>query len=148
MSGSLGYETGHSPIGYVTPSFPSLSFDFTGNPYTSPLLFYGWDIYVFTVYWHLIFAVGFHAAVVVVTFAVHSSELTRRRLLRLLGALVTYCALGAFYGFAVGSFIGLLLSSVYEAGALHMSTWVPFTWGLCVMVFAVIFSYEGNAVKI
>jgi len=145
MSGSLGLSRGNAPVGYTTPKFPSLSFHLTETPYTSPLLFYSWDIYVFTVYWHLIFSVGFHVAIVAVAHII-GRRVERKYLTRFLWTLLIYIALGAFYGFAIGSFIGLLLGTVYRAGALHMTTWVPFTWGLLVMVFAIITSYEISAI--
>lgn len=147
MSGSTGVVKGHSPVGYVTPLFPSLSFDLTENPYTAPLLFYSWDIYVFTVYWHLIFSTGFHVAAVLLAYA-SNIRMAGKRIRRLLTMLLVFSVMGAFYGFALGSFIGLILGSVYRAGALHMSTWVPFTWGLGVMVFAVVVSYERTAITI
>lgn len=102
---------------------------------------------MYTVYWHLIFAVGFHAAVVVAAYIL-GRRVKKKYLVRFLWTLAVYVAFGAFYGFVIGSFIGLLLGTVYRAGALHMTTWVPFTWGLLAMVFEIIASYEVSSINI
>lgn len=137
MSGSLFLKTGKEPVGYETPRFPSLSWDFSNNVYTVPMLYFGWDIYRFTVYWCLIFSVGFHMCAAAIACLMH------RKIAGTLWIVAAYGFFGAFYGFAAGSLVGLLLGSVYHAGALHMNTWVPFAWALALTLYLVITSYAG-----
>lgn len=145
MSGSLEITNGDVPVGYIRPDFPALSFTLSENPYTSALLFYAWDIYVFTVFWFLIFSIGLHVIVVAV---VYITGYKRREMTwsHTAFVFVSYVALGAFYGFVLGSFIGLLLGSIYRAGALHMSTWVPFTWAFGVTLFTIFSSHESSLI--
>ncbi|GMM53137.1 May24 protein [Starmerella bacillaris] len=142
---SLGYSDGDVPVGYVSPPFPSLLFNLSENPYTSALLFYAWDIYVFTVYWFLIFSIGMHFVIVSVIIAVNYKRNIANQA-TLLIIFLSYIVCGAFYGYVLGSFVGLLLGAIYRAGALHMSTWVPFTWALGVMMFTIFSSYEFSTI--
>lgn len=143
--GSLGYSSGNVPVGYVRPHFPGLTFTLSENPYTSKLLFYAWDIYVFTVFWFLIFSIGLH---IIVVGVVCVSRYKRKELFmsHFLFVFITYTLLGAFYGFVLGSFIGLILGSIYRAGALHMSTWVPFTWAFAMMLYTVFSAHESSLI--
>lgn len=139
MSGSLNVK-GQSPAGYVTPPFPSLGFHISNNVYTSPLLYYSWDIYRFTVYWYLIFSTGFHVAAAAI------GGICSRNLKRTIWTLILYGAVGAFFGFMVGSIVGLILGTVYRAGALNMTPWIPFLWALLTMLFMTLTSYSSMSV--
>lgn len=136
MSGSLGVK-GQSPAGYVAPSFPALSFHVSNNPYTSPHLYYSWDIYRFTVYWYLIFSTGFHV------IAALTGGILSRNLKRTIWTTVVFTAVGAFFGFMVGSIVGLILGTVYRAGALKMTPWIPFIWSLLTMIYMTASSYSN-----
>lgn len=135
MSGSLFLGGGNIPVGYQTPEFPSLQFPVDGNPYESPLLFRTWDIYRFTVYWHLIIWTGAH--IIVGTIGAYGS---RKQTVLLL--LSFYLFIGALYAFSIGSIIGLLLAAVYRAGALHMTTWIPFSWSILTLSFLALTNFS------
>lgn len=55
--------------------------------------------------------------------------------------LFSYIIAGLFKGFALGAVIGLLLSAIYRAGSLTMSTWIPFSWGVAQILYDICSSY-------
>lgn len=135
MSGSLALGGGNIPIGYQTPRFPSLQFPVDGNPYESPLLYRMWDIYRFTVFWHLIIWTGAH----VIVGSIGSLGSRKQTVLMLLSI---YLTIGALYAFSIGSIIGLLLAAVYRAGAMHMTTWIPFAWSILSLSFLALTNFN------
>ncbi|ODV79212.1 uncharacterized protein CANTADRAFT_51857 [Suhomyces tanzawaensis NRRL Y-17324] len=138
------------PIGYIRPHFPSLYWPLGASllRYQQSFLYYGVDIWRFTVYWSLIMFGGFYiVAALIAVFNVefnnrrhHLQPLSRKRAGTLIFGLL-YVVIGSFKGFVSGAVVGLMLSAIYRAGTLSMSTWIPLSWAIAAVLFDVCSSY-------
>lgn len=138
------------PIGYSTPEFPSLFWPLgpSQQAYQNSFLYYSWDIWKFTVFWSLILFGALY--IIVGTIAAISNILNKFRhklpigpieLFTCLFILGFYIIVGLFKGFCSGAIIGLIISAIYEAGSLTMSTWIPLTWAIIGILYDIALSY-------
>lgn len=148
------------PIGYFTPGFPSLYWPLgaTKPEYNELFLYYSIDIWKFTVYWVIIFFSGAYLLVGIASFASMNLRAYRERqivpskkkafVVRLIFVAFLYLVSGTAQGFMVGAIIGLLLAAIYRAGTLAMSTWIPFTWGMALILYHICSSYSTSLLLI
>ncbi|CAG85558.2 DEHA2B13838p [Debaryomyces hansenii CBS767] len=145
------------PIGYTVPPFPSLYWPLgpTSSDFQSSYLYYSFDIWKFTVFWSLILFGGFYLTAGLLAVFNQISNNYRHKISNpiskgtILGCIVLvsmYLLLGLAQGFICGAIIGLLLSAIYKAGSLNMSTWIPFCWGIAEILFNVCCSYSTSSV--
>lgn len=66
---------------------------------------------------------------------------TRRNFINCVGIVASYLCLGGAQGFIVGAIVGVVLLAIYKAGSLSMSTWIPFCWGVALIIYDVATSY-------
>jgi hypothetical protein len=138
------------PIGYTTPSFPSLFWPLGNDKprYEALFLYFSIDIWKFTLYWSLLFFGGIYlgaGAIAVFNNLFnnyrHSVPILKLSMIGTVVILFSYIIAGLFKGFALGAVIGLLLSAIYRAGSLTMSTWIPFSWGVAQILYDICSSY-------
>lgn len=144
------------PIGYVTPKFPAIFWPLgiTLPRYNELFLYYSVDIWKFTVYWVIIFFSGAYFLVGVAAFASMNLRAYRERkivaskkkavVVQLVIVAALYLLAGVAQGFMLGAIIGLLLAAIYRAGALAMSTWIPFSWGMALILYHICSSYSTS----
>lgn len=141
------------PIGYTTPKFPSIYWPLgpLKPKYEKLFLYYSGDIWTFTVYWSMIFFASFYSLVGVwACFNILFKGLRLRRITngkrsfvrRALSVVLLYVASGVTQGFLTGAIVGLMLQAIYRAGALTMSTWIPFCWGFGLILYHICSSYS------
>ncbi|KAH6687300.1 hypothetical protein F5X68DRAFT_207143, partial [Plectosphaerella plurivora] len=107
MSSSRG-EQAYPPVGYVTPPFPSLTFQFPDISSTTVprlSLYYVYDIWRFTVLWTIIIFGVVHAASAVAAILMQGGK--KRSWIYLLLAPFVYFAVSMVQGIFVGSIVGL-----------------------------------------
>lgn len=145
------------PIGYSTPVFPSLFWPLgpLRHRFNQLYLYYSFDIWKFTVYWAMIFFASSYLVAGLTACA--NMNLKRRREFavipqmnraisaRLIFIVVAYLAVGTTRGFLSGAIVGLLLQAIYRAGALSMSTWIPFCWGCAQILYHISSSYSTSS---
>lgn len=148
------------PIGYVTPHFPSLFWPLgsTLPRYNELFLYYSIDIWKFTVFWVIIFFSGAYLLVGVAAALSMNLRAYRERkivqsnkkavVLPLVLCAILYLVAGVAQGFMLGAIIGLLLAAIYRAGALAMSTWIPFSWGMASILYHICSSYSTSLLLI
>lgn len=148
------------PIGYVTPKFPAIFWPLgsTQPRYNELFLYYSIDIWKFTVYWVMIFFSGAYFLVGVAAFVSMNLRAYRERkivpskkktvVVQLVIVAVLYLIVGASQGFLLGAIIALLLAAIYRAGALSMSTWIPFCWGMALILYHICSSYSTSLLLI
>lgn len=138
------------PIGYTTPPFPSLFWPLGQDKprYDTLFLYYSLDIWKFTLYWSLLFfvVIYFGAGSIAIFNNLlnnyrHSVPILKLSIIGTIVIISSYVVAGAFKGFALGAIVGLLLSAIYKAGSLTMSTWIPFSWGVALVLFDICSSY-------
>lgn len=141
------------PIGYITPQFPSIYWPLgpLKQKYEKLFLYYSGDIWRFTVYWSIIFFAAFYSLVGVwACFNIVFKGLRLRRITngkrpfgrRALSVVLLYVLSGVAQGFLTGAIVGLMLQAIYRAGALTMSTWIPFCWGFGLILYHICSSYS------
>ncbi|KAF3991290.1 hypothetical protein FT663_02791 [Candidozyma haemuli var. vulneris] len=145
------------PIGYVTPKFPAIFWPLgiTSPRYNESFLYYSVDIWKFTVYWVIIFFSGAYFLVGVAAFASMNLRAYRERkivaskkkavVVQSVIVAASYLLAGVAQGFMSGAIIGLLLAAIYRAGALAMSTWIPFSWGMASILYHICSSYSTSS---
>jgi len=118
-----------APLDYATPSFPSLYWPYKAKAGVANYLYYARDIWRFTLLWTLIIFALFH--VVVAVFAVYmqlGKGMSAWKYVWLIP--LVYALVAGVEALLAGSFVGLILGAVYNAGYFKMSTWIPFIWSL------------------
>ncbi|ODQ56700.1 hypothetical protein WICANDRAFT_37073, partial [Wickerhamomyces anomalus NRRL Y-366-8] len=128
------------PVGYSTPKFPSLYWPVNNKMYTVSYLYYTYDIWKFTIFWSLIFFIGFYGAAGLWAALVH------RKLAGGCWILGFYVLIGGVQGIISGTVVGLVLSAIYRAGLFSMSTWIPLCSGVFQILFNVVTSYSMMSV--
>ncbi|CCE78081.1 Piso0_000694 [Millerozyma farinosa CBS 7064] len=143
------------PIGYTTPPFPSIHWPLgsTSPKFQSSYLYYSFDIWKFTVFWSLIFFGGFYLAAGVMGSVLqlwnnyrHTNKISKVSIIGCLFLTLFYVVIGLIQGFCSGAVIGLIISAIYKAGSMSMSTWIPFCWGLTEILYAVFASFSSSSV--
>ncbi|KAK6459934.1 hypothetical protein DFJ63DRAFT_337894 [Scheffersomyces coipomensis] len=143
------------PIGYSTPPFPSLFWPLGPNQesYQASFLYYSSDMWIFTVYWTLIvFGVFYFGAGLIAVYHNWLSDIQHGlpiNKLSIIGGIITvplFLSIGLIRGFISSAIIGLLLSSIYRAGTLTMSTWIPLTWAIAQILYDVSSAYSTTLV--
>uniref|UniRef100_A0A060T4R8 ARAD1B05412p n=1 Tax=Blastobotrys adeninivorans TaxID=409370 RepID=A0A060T4R8_BLAAD len=136
---SLEVVVNNVPVGYTVPRFPSLYFpEISENAFNYSYLYYTRDIWRFTVLWTLIFYGVFHVGAAGWAMLMH-----RKLYLGGLWILVLYALLAGVQAIISGTIVGFVISAIYHAGLLGMSTWIPFVWGLIQVLFLVVTSYSS-----
>ncbi|KAH3900910.1 May24p SCDLUD_002370, partial [Saccharomycodes ludwigii] len=125
------------PVGYVTPSFPSLYWPINNKKYTVSYLYYTEDIWKFTLYWTLIFFAGFYLAAGIIAVISH-----RRSFWVGLVWVIIYLLVGGCQALISGTCIGLLTAAIYRAGLFSMSTWIPLSLAVVQILFNALTSYR------
>ncbi|PSK36512.1 hypothetical protein C7M61_003985 [Candidozyma pseudohaemuli] len=148
------------PIGYLTPKFPAVFWPLGGTlpRYNELFLYYSIDIWKFTVYWVIIFfsgayfLVGMAAALSMNLRAYRERQIVASKkkavVVQLVIVAFLYLVAGVAQGFMLGAIIGLLLAAIYRAGALAMSTWIPFSWGMASILYHICSSYSTSLLLI
>ena len=142
------------PLGYTVPGFPALYWPVgaTHPDYETAVLYYSHDMWAFTVYWTMIFFLIAYllAGVASATNLLIQRARGSRHVGKCLSALVlaVYCFLGPAQGFVTGAVVGLVLLAIYRAGYLAMPTWIPFSWGLALVVYHICSSYSTSLLLI
>lgn len=145
----------NTPIGYVPPAFPSLSWPLGAGrqAYSRAFIYDRFTIWAFTVYWMVFFFIFLHLCAGILASTSNILNRYRRNLpitkscyLESVSVIMLYLLLGGFKGFAAGAIVGLLLGAIYRAGDLNMSTWIPFSWGIAGAVFDICSSYSYSSV--
>ncbi|QLQ80100.1 hypothetical protein HG537_0D01000 [Torulaspora globosa] len=119
------------PVGYVTPSFPSLHWPIGDSSTPAAVLYNVIDIWKFTIYWSLIFNEAFYG------IAGLCASYTHRRKASGLWLMAIYLVYGGLQAVAAGTVIGFLIGSIYSAGLFAMSTWIP----LCCVIVQILFDF-------
>lgn len=140
------------PIGYTTPSFPLLYWPLgaTESSYSRLVLYYTNDVWTFTVVWFVILFLSFYAvagAISCVNFAIQGHKKgvpLEKILMKMIFLGGTFIVSGVLTAFISGTIVGLLLSVVYRAGSMTMSTWIPFTWALVGILYDICSSYSTS----
>lgn len=140
------------PIGYTTPSFPSLYWPLgnTSSKFSSSLLYYSSDVWRFTVLWFLIVFTGVYvvAALIASTnYLIYSQRNNydgKSCLVAIVMIWCTYITSGLFIAFVGGSVVGLITLAIYKAGSMTMSTWIPFVWALVGVLYDISTSYLNS----
>ena len=94
--------TGDVPLGYVTPSFPSLYWPLNNEKFSLSYLYYTSDIWRFTVYWTLIFFAGFYGSAGLIASYSH------RKTAGGIWIMFFYLVAGGIQAIASGTVVGLL----------------------------------------
>ncbi|CCE61645.1 hypothetical protein TPHA_0A05710 [Tetrapisispora phaffii CBS 4417] len=128
------------PVGYVTPSFPSLYWPINNSKYNTAYLYDSYTIWLFTVYWSLILN-GFFYGV-----AGALACFTHRKKGGGFWILAIYLVLGGVQGIVLGTIIGYIISATYLSALFSMSTWIPLCCAVAQVLFEVTTSYSlvGN----
>ncbi|EGW31651.1 uncharacterized protein SPAPADRAFT_141055 [Spathaspora passalidarum NRRL Y-27907] len=143
------------PIGYSTPSFPSLFWPLgpTRSAYQVALLYYTIDIWKFTVWWTLILFGGLYTIVGIIAAA--SSLLNKSRhnlniggveIMMSFSIVFFYLIIGLTRGFCSGAVVGIVVAAIYNAGSLTMSTWIPMTWAIAQVLYDIASSYSTTSI--
>ncbi|SCW02877.1 LAFE_0F16248g1_1 [Lachancea fermentati] len=128
--------SGDVPIGYTTPSFPSLYWPINNKKFTLSLLYYTGDIWKFTIYWTFILFAVFYGAAGLLASCSH------RKTAGGLWIMAFYLFVGGVQALASGTVAGLILAVIYKAGLFAMSTWIPLCCAVVLILFNVNTSYS------
>ncbi|GCE97755.1 hypothetical protein ZYGM_004850 [Zygosaccharomyces mellis] len=126
------------PVGYETPSFPSLYWP-VGHKTSLHVIYDIGDIWKFTLYWSLIFNFGLYA------IAGFWASLSHRKQAGGLWIMALYCAYGGVQGIAGGTISGFLIGNIYSSGLFSMSTWIPFCCAVVQILYDFTVSFSGSA---
>lgn len=140
------------PIGYVVPPFPSLFWPVGAHSdkFHALYLYFARDMWRFTFYWTIVTFTGFYFLTGILAGLIHlfnrvrnskPSSVNAMMLIESVVITFIYTTIGVAQGVICGSVVGLLVLSVYKAGSLYMSTWVPFVWGIAEILFNIGSSY-------
>ncbi|ESZ92653.1 hypothetical protein SBOR_6958 [Sclerotinia borealis F-4128] len=134
-----------APLDYSTPPFPSLYWPLHAKPGVPNYLYYAHDIWRFTLLWTLIAYGVTHMAVAVYAIVMQLGKGKNAWQYVWVIPLV-YALLAGIEALLAGSFVGLILGAVYNAGYFQMSTWIPFIWSLINVLVLIIssFSIQGG----
>jgi len=157
------------PRSYTVPDWPGLYYPVRATPGEAQYLYYLSDIYRFVVFWTLICVGAAHLFVAIwaVLMQFRSARLRGAYLRTPVGRKLTlknrkllgenpiretlswvwlvplvYIVLGGLEAVFAGSFVGLILGAVYNAGYFKMSTWTPLLWGIINMQVLVVSSFR------
>ncbi|KAF2126204.1 hypothetical protein P153DRAFT_369548 [Dothidotthia symphoricarpi CBS 119687] len=125
-----------APLGYTTPTFPSLYWPLPISSAQKHYLYYPGDILRFTLYWTLLLFGGIHLIVGLWACIIQWRNWKIIWIAPLLFALV-----GAIEGAMSGAIVGGLLGGVYQAGYFEMSTWIPFVWAVISVLVLILSSF-------
>ncbi|CAH2350811.1 uncharacterized protein CLIB1423_02S05710 [[Candida] railenensis] len=145
------------PIGYVVPRFPSIFWPLgaQSDEFHASYLYFARDMWRFTFYWTIVMFAGFYyftgllAGLIYLRNRVRNSKpssISALMLVESVAIVFIYTSVGVTQGVIVGAIVGLLLSSVYKAGSLYMSSWIPFVWSIAGILFNVGSSYSLSSV--
>jgi len=145
MSGANTRTPNPAPLDYATPPFPSLYWPYHSKPGVANYLYYSNDIWRFTLLWTLIIYAAFHSAVAVYAMVMQLGK-GRSGLKYVWVIPLVYAAIAGIEALLAGSFVGLILGAVYNAGYFRMSTWIPFVWSLINILVLILssFSIQGG----
>lgn len=150
MSMTVFLNANNNPIGYTVPPFPSLHWPGHEDRAMDERLYliFSSDVRRFTILWTLAIFGGVHlvAGLLAVASSYYSSIMHRARALKLSAAgcaviIIAYTVLGLVKGALVGAVVGVCLTAVYTAGSLDMSTWIPFTLAVALILFDICGAY-------
>jgi len=140
MAGSV-HISSPAPLDYATPSFPSLFWPYKAKPGVANYLYYSHDIWRFTLLWTLIAFATVHLAVA--AFAVLMQLGKGKSAWKHVWIIpLVYAFVAGIEALIAGSFLGLILGAVYNAGYFHMSTWIPFIWSLISVLVLILASFS------
>ncbi|KAF2763257.1 hypothetical protein EJ05DRAFT_496087 [Pseudovirgaria hyperparasitica] len=130
-----------APLGYTTPSFPSLYWPIPVAGPQANFLYNIGDVWRFTLLWTLIFYAAVHAAVCFWAIAIQ-----KRNYKVIWTVPIIYAVIGGVEALIAGSVTGGLIGTVYQAGYYRVSTWIPFAWALvCTLVLILSsFGFQGG----
>ncbi|KAF2112598.1 hypothetical protein BDV96DRAFT_579993 [Lophiotrema nucula] len=114
-----------TPLGYVTPDFPSLYWPLPISQSQPFYLYHPYDIWRFTLIWTLLFFGTLHMVV-----ALWACIVQWRNWKLIWIVPIFYAAMAGIEAVIAGSIVGGLLGGVYQSGYFKMSTWIPFVWAL------------------
>ncbi|KAF2101123.1 hypothetical protein NA57DRAFT_36516, partial [Rhizodiscina lignyota] len=124
------------PPDYVTPTFPSLYWPFPVGGPQAYWLYHAYDIWRFTILWHLVFFGAVHIAT-----SGYSMIAQYRNWKTIWMVPILYALIGGLEAVIAGSVTGGLLGGVYNAGFYRMSTWIPFVWALISSLILILSSF-------
>ncbi|CCK68451.1 May24p KNAG_0A07980 [Huiozyma naganishii CBS 8797] len=124
------------PVGYHTPSFPSLYWPISNESYSLAFLYNIEDIWKFTMYWCLILNGAFYGTSGLVATISHWKN---PHAILIVGLYLLYAGI---QGVVIGIIAGLLLGAIYRAGLFTMSTWIPLCCAVAQILFDVVMSYS------
>jgi len=134
-----------APLDYATPPFPSLYWPLKVKPGVANYLYYAHDIWRYTLLWTLIIFALFHLAAA--AFAVFMQLGKGKSAWKYVWLIpLIYALIAGIEALLAGSFVGLILGAVYNAGYFRMSTWIPFIWSLINVLVLILssFSIQGG----
>ncbi|QSZ29154.1 hypothetical protein DSL72_003665 [Monilinia vaccinii-corymbosi] len=134
-----------APLDYITPPFPSLYWPLHAKPGVPTYLYYAHDIWRFTLLWTLIAYGVTHMAVAIYAIVMQLGKGKNAWQYVWIIPFV-YALIAGIEALLAGSFVGLILGAVYNAGYFEMSTWIPFIWSLINVLVLIIssFSIQGG----
>lgn len=127
-----------APVGYVAPEFPALVWP-SSPGYSHAFLYSAQAAWWFTAAWATLLSGGVHALAGLWLLGTHWRAGRRGRLVLVAAGFVLW---GALTGFLAGSLLGVLIGTLYDAAQFRLTPWVPFVWGVNVVVYAVLSSYS------
>eukprot|EP00835_Amoeboradix_gromovi_P005240 NODE_475_length_8011_cov_0.074065.p6 type:complete len:137 gc:universal NODE_475_length_8011_cov_0.074065:4853-5263(+) len=131
---SVSYQL---PLGYTSPSFPSLFNPFTTEPIH---LYYLEDIIKFHVYWSLLLYSSLYSICGLIALIM----LIRKGWFALLSCF-TFMFVGVLSGAFNGAIIGSLIGIFYNSGELKMNTLIPLLWSIMMFLFTILSQYSKSA---
>ncbi|KAB8289874.1 hypothetical protein EYC80_010505 [Monilinia laxa] len=135
-----------APLDYSTPPFPSLYWPLYAKPGVPNYLYYAHDIWRFTLLWTLIVFGVTHMAVVIYAIIMQLGKgKSAWQYVWIIIMPILYGLIAGIEALLAGSFVGLILGAVYNAGYFQMSTWVPFIWSLIHILVLTISSFSIQA---
>ena len=143
------------PLGYTTPSFPSLYWPINPLPGAPQHLYRIFDIWRFTLFWTLLTFATVHllASLYAVIMILRSALTTKKKPLgeknqvRSTAVWVWVVPVGFLFVAAAeavmaGSLVGVVIGAVYQAGGFKMSTWMPLLWGAVNVLVVILSSFS------
>ncbi|KAL3417316.1 integral membrane protein [Phlyctema vagabunda] len=130
-----------APLDYSTPVFPALYWPYRAAPGVANYLYYPRDVWRYTLLWTLIIFGSFH--MVVAGFAVAMQIGKGKSAWKYVWLIpMVYALLAGIEALLAGSFVGLILGAVYNAGYFQMSTWIPFIWAMINVLILILSSFS------